>query len=63
MDFAERTLRTDQQQQADPHGWLYREGLTLHEVEGVLDGLEAAGVVEREMSVEPSGTFRVRWRE
>jgi len=63
MEFAERRIRSDEPQARGPHGWLCREGLSLHEVEGMLDGLEAAGVSEREMSVEPAGTFTVRWRE
>ena len=65
MEFAERTLRADNislKMPRDPHGWYCREGLALHEVEAFLDELEIAGVDEREMSIEPAGTFRVRWR-
>jgi hypothetical protein len=64
MDFAERALRTDPpQKESGPHGWLYREGLSLHDAETLLDGLEACGIQEREMAFEPAGTVRVRWRE
>lgn len=64
MDFADRSLRADSPQPVlqDPHGWFYRGGLPFTEVERVLDWLEASGVCEREVTLEPSGTFRVRWR-
>jgi hypothetical protein len=65
MDFADRSLRADDPQPAlqDPHGWFYREGLTYQEAERFIDWLEASGVSEREVILEPAGTFRVRWRE
>jgi hypothetical protein len=65
MDFADRSLRADPPKPTpqDPHGWFYREGLGFKEAQCFLDWLEASGIGEREVALEPAGTFRVRWRE
>ena len=64
MAASDRIIRLDEPAQSpgDPHGWLVREGLSFTEVERMLDWLEAAGVGEREVSVDGGGTFVVRWR-
>jgi hypothetical protein len=64
MEQAETTIRIygPYGYPADAQGWHVRAGLHFHEVEVLLDGLEAAGVAEREIQVATDGTFQVRWR-
>lgn len=64
MEYAETTLRIDAPHRyvAEVTGWQVRAGLHLHEVETLLDGLEASGCDDREIQLEIDGTFLVRWR-
>jgi hypothetical protein len=64
MERAETTIRIDgpHPSPAATQGWHVRGGLHFREVETLLDGLETAGVAEREVKVETGGTFQVRWR-
>jgi hypothetical protein len=42
-------------------GWQVRGGLTLIQAEELLDHLEASGIKQREVKIEPAGVT-VRWR-
>ena len=45
-----------------PPGWQQRRGLSFHEAELLLDQLEAGGIRQRAISLEPDGVC-VRWRD
>lgn len=64
MERIDTTIRIDPSHSitGTPRGWFVRAGLHFHEVETLLDGLEAAGIADREIEIEIEGTFQVRWR-
>lgn len=63
MDPNEPTVRIDSAHEArTPDGWRVEGGLTMQEVEVMLDRLEAAGVAAREVDLLTDGTFQIRWR-
>ncbi len=57
----ERDIRLDAPEQTRD-GWHFRKGLEFHEVEDLLDYLEACGISRREVELnrEEEG-FTVRW--